>query len=457
MSAPSVLDTDSATTTPHPTATPDSSRPHHPTPPAVWFVVCCAAAAAFTAFQFVLPARLKTNESGDYRGFYEPVARSLADGRGLRTPNGDFADRYPPGYPAVLAAVLASAHSSGLAEPTVLMTMGIVCWVASTFLVLKIAEQTIGAAPLTGNRRWSWLTTPVIAALLWASYPIGLWLTKQPNVEQPFLVIFLGTVWLYLKSCRSPEPNLGLGIAIGVLTGLAALIRPIAIGLSLPLIAGVWLRGDWSARRRLKMSAAIVAANAIAVAPWLIYDRQVTGRWVPLSSGGTVSILDGLTILEPAPPFPPIPGDVRNLMINLEARRGEMAGMTGVARVMIESLGDRPSATLKLLALKAIRVWWGTESQRYELAIAAMQAPYLLAACAGLIRTRRSPMMIRILLITLYFWLMAFVALSILRYMVPVCALLMIPTALTLRRSPLLLRRSSIPDQSRAVDVGAGS
>jgi 4-amino-4-deoxy-L-arabinose transferase-like glycosyltransferase len=381
-----------------------------------------AALSAFVQLGFwaVLPSRLSDNESPDYSMFYEPVAHNIIEGRWFRTEDMRPALRYPPGYPLVLAVTFRAGAMFRISHGHALQCLAVLASVSSSLLVYA-------GARLVSDRPAAWA-----AALLWMTYPVYLWLTKQPNVELPFLPLFLGGFVLFLATQGADRPLRSPYLAIGLLIGLAALVRPIAIALAGPLIIMLWVtRTGWPRRQRLVLSLCLLLGNLAAVMPWEVWAWRQTGAVIPLSTGGLPGVLDGLTITEEAEPFPrPSPG-LRSLMEDVDRRRPELTSLGRVASYLAHELRDRPAAVFSLLSLKAGRVWYATDTQKGEKLIAAVQLPYLVLIASGLVvswrRGGRSRQAVGLtLLLVLYFWAMSFVVLSILRYMVPVFSCLMI-------------------------------
>jgi 4-amino-4-deoxy-L-arabinose transferase-like glycosyltransferase len=383
-------------------------------------IVAALSALVQLGFWAVLPSQLSVNESTDYLVFYEPVAHSILEGRGFLTEDMRPAVRYPPGYPLVLAATYRTGGMFRVSQEVALRCLALLASVSSSLLVYA------------GARRVTDRPTACTAALFWMTYPFYLWLTKQPSVELPFIPLFLGGVLLFLATLGEDSPRRSSYLTIGLLIGLAALVRPIAIALAGPLIAILWVtRTAWPRRQRLVLSLCMLLGNLAAVLPWEVWAWRQTGAVIPLSTGGLLGVLDGLTITEEAEPFPcPSPG-VRSLMDDVDRRRPELTSLGRVAGHLAHELWERPAAVLSLLSLKAVRVWYATETQRREKLIAAVQLPYLVLIASGLVvawrrggRPRQAAQLT--LLLVMYFWAMSFVVLSILRYIVPVFACLMI-------------------------------
>ena len=239
-----------------------------------------------------------------------------------------------------------------------------------------------------------------------------------------------------------------------MLVGIAALIRPIALALGAPLILMPWLaRTGWTSRGRLIFCGWLLLGNLVALAPWEYWVWRQTGRVIPLSTAGPFSIWDGLTItrytgITGVDTFPSLPADVKSLMQDAEGRERELNTTGKIGSFLGSWFRERPLVVLKLLAIKAARSWYAMLSHRFEMYLAVLQSLYLLWAIRGLglawARGGRGANLATVTLaIGLYFWAMTIVVLSILRYMVPVMALLFIFSAVAIVRD--VPRRAPIP------------
>ncbi len=145
------------------------------------FVGACAVAFVFWS---VLPGEFRENQSSDYLGTCEPVARSIVAGRGI-TIDGEIAVRYPPGFSVLLAGLFRTAAALGVAGGTMLLAFRLLCVGLSVVLVYGLARLV-----------WS-PGLALIPALAWMTYPFFLWLTKQPNSEVPFFPVLSATFFLF--------------------------------------------------------------------------------------------------------------------------------------------------------------------------------------------------------------------------------------------------------------------
>lgn len=378
-----------------------------------------------TAFWSILPAEFRENQSSDYEQHYEPVARAIAAGLGI-TQDGAIAMRYPPGFAIVLAGTFRLGDALGVDDEAMLTALRLLCAGLSVVLVYALARLVWPPG------------LALLPALAWMTYPFFLWLTKQPNSEVPFIPALYAGVYLFwraaLRGARGPRAWAHY-LGAGVLVGAAMLIRPAAIGLSavLALIALLPAAGAMF-RWRVAHAALVVLGSALVVLPWEATVYAATGEIIPLSSGGALTIHDGLTFLAVPKEYRrevAVPADVADLMWSIHERRAETATTGGVLRVIGEEARATPLAFAKLMGIKVARSWYGIDSRILELPTIALQLVYLaLIGWGSLYAWRQGGALRRMTagnwLIVLYFWGMTLLVVPLLRYMAPVMGLLMI-------------------------------
>lgn len=385
------------------------------------FVMTLLVSAAFWA---VLPGEYRENQSSDYLLNYEPVARAIAAGQGI-TQDGAIAMRYPPGFAIVLAATFRLGDALGVGDAAMLVALRLLCAGLSVVLVYGLARLV-----------WS-PGLALLPALAWMTYPFFLWLTKQPNSEVPFIPVLYAGIYLFWRAAlrgyrgtRAWAHYLGAG----ALLGAAMLIRPAAIGLS--LVAAIILMAVVIApvRSRLAYAALVILGSILVILPWEAAVYAETGEIIPLSSGGAMTIHDGLTFLAVPKEYRrevAVPGDVADLMWTIHERRDETATTGGVLRVIGEEARAAPSAFAKLMGIKAARSWYGIDSRILEMPTIALQLVYLALIGWGSVYAWRAGGALRRLtagnlFIVLYFWGMTLLVVPLLRYMAPVMGLLLI-------------------------------
>ena len=93
-----------------------------------------------------------------------------------------------------------------------------------------------------------------------------------------------------------------------------------------------------------------------------------------------MSIRDGLTFAATggSDRFGGFSEDVMSLMRDMSNRDDEMESLGGVIAVIKDEFQSRPLAVAKLLVIKAMRSWYGTDSRRYETGTVLIQISYLL-------------------------------------------------------------------------------
>lgn len=403
-------------------STPTGTRPL-PRPVLVVFISSLIATALFwlvrpPSFLSVSPSGLATLNM-DYAGQVNA----------LLTGTKEFSARYPPIFPLLLVGLRDASIALHLKLGVTLAMFIALCTAIGCSLTYVLARNVWGAGFAT-----------LLSALLWSWYIIPLWLTTYPSPETPFIPVLLASVLLFWKAVSTRERTASRLAASGVLIGVAMLIRPIALGVGVVFVVLFWfLRRDLGAARRVWLAALVLGANILTILPWEVWVSRQHGKIVPLSTGGVPSTLDGLTYaVDPQNNRSArIPADVEELQRDILARQEELPSMSAISSYLADELTRRPIAVVKLFALKAANSWYATDSTRYDKYVLILQAIFLPLSLLGTWSAWRRGGQARdwaivVWSITLWFWAMTIVALSIARYMTPVMALLvtLVPGAL---------------------------
>ncbi len=396
-------------------------------------------------FGKLLPARFSANETSDYSSAYEPTARSLLAGRGISRTDENPMTAYPPGYPLLLAGIFEVSHWLGIQEDVTLSAFAVFCMALVSMFVFVLTRMLWGILPALAS------------SFIWMTYPFALWLTKQPNSELPFMVVFYGGLCLFWLALLRRLPA-WIYFLCGLVFGFAMLIRPIAIGIGFVLSVTIWLaRRETSRGFRSLMIALLLMGNLVAVFPWEAWVYAKTGKVILLSTNGVKSMRDGLTFGVETKGYrqdSPLPSDVVQVMADVSAHQSEINTFSDLRLIISQEIRSHPLAVLKLALLKIARSWYGTDSQRLEMPTLLIQLVYLVLVVWGAMGAWKSgglrrTFTISALLIVVYFWGMTFVALSILRYMVPVVGLLFVLVA---GSYPLIRRAKSRTSRIAAAD-----
>jgi 4-amino-4-deoxy-L-arabinose transferase-like glycosyltransferase len=370
-------------------------------------------------FLLLLPHSARVNDSTDFARYYNPVAQNLLSGRGPVLDSGEFGSLYPVGFPMVLAGEYYLSSWLRLDRMLLVAHANVLLMAIACVIVFLIARR---------------LFTPEIAAIsavLWSTCLFNLWLIKQPNSEVPFIPLLLASIYA-LVLCFE-ERSARWAAACGFLLGLGALIRPIVLFLPFLLALCALLNRDLKRARRLLIAVFLVGAFALAIAPWEFDLYSHTGHLVPLSTNGASSIFDGLTYSRRAGARG-VPAPALLVMTDIALHTSGSQSAGDILRFVLAEAMAHPGAVAELYALKLARSWYGTDSGLHERPILLLQIFYLGLAAAGLWLISRSFRLRRYYLglfvvMVFYFWGMAVLALSIVRYLVPAMAFLLIPAA----------------------------
>jgi hypothetical protein len=266
------------------------------------------------------------------------------------------------------------------------------------------------------------------------TYPFGLWMTRQPSSDLPFMAVLCAAIWLWVTTLASSPRTAGRFFLVGLAIGFAMLMRPIAIGLGGGLALLTWLGlRERAAGTRTAAVAMILAGNLLVIAPWEIWVYQKTSSVIPLSTAGLPAIRDGLTfaVRDKGRAGVWVPEDVRSVMTVFNSRYSELTSFGAVAAIIRQQLRERPMGVVKLYLVKVARSWYGTDSQRFDRPILFVQLFYLAALvwCARLAWRRPGwprQALVGIACLVVYFQVMNLVGLTLLRYSVPVIGLTMV-------------------------------
>lgn len=211
---------------------------------------------------------------------YLSLARSLTAGQGpaydaaVRASGVDPFGR-APGYPVFLAAVGGGAHVVDSVPASVKIAQAIVGALGVVMIGIvgcQIGGRTMGAA----------------AALVAAVFPPLVWISGYAWSEALFWPIGVLAMWALNGACNQiGRRSIAAAMIAGVVTGLAALVRPGAV--LFVALAAPWL--VW--RRQWTAAAVLVAASAIVILPWTARNLTRYGRFVLIATEGGVTFWTG--------------------------------------------------------------------------------------------------------------------------------------------------------------------
>jgi 4-amino-4-deoxy-L-arabinose transferase-like glycosyltransferase len=364
----------------------------------------------------------------DYFNCYKPFADSILRGEGSYLPTdlpgheGTFFVCNPPGYPLFLAVVFGVAQLFNVDELNLIVYFNIFVIALSACLLFLIVEYLF-------NRKVS-----LISAFLWLSYPFNLWFIKNPNTEVFFIFLLLLGTWLFLSCLKKKQ--FGFLFFVGLILGMVCLVRPIALFLPFVFASAIFLLAkSENTKKKILLVFLLVLGSLIPILIWEAGLLIITGQFIFFSSGGPPSIVDGLTFaLRPgsAGDQVVVSDDLMDFMIRAE--EGSLDSFSKVVGFLGNELAERPVVLVKLLGWKLARSWYATSQMWWEAKILLVQLVYLAFGLFGLVHLLKKcreklPEIIFLLSIIFYFWLMTVSALSILRYMVPAMAFVVVFSA----------------------------
>jgi len=201
---------------------------------------------------------------------------------------------YMPGFVFMLAAV-AWLGGELVAQKMIGALLGSLAAAAIFGITDRLADQDL-TDPSAPRSRLCPCPTAVIATLLYALWPAGVALSSVVGTDVPAASLMLLAIWaLIALADRRP---VAAAIAFGVLMGLAAYVRAVALPLTL-MAAGYWiLRRRWpGARWRWPRVAALTlvstAATLLVMLPWAVHNRRQHGAFSFSDQHGGITALIG--------------------------------------------------------------------------------------------------------------------------------------------------------------------
>jgi dolichyl-phosphate-mannose-protein mannosyltransferase len=216
---------------------------------------------------------------------YELEARRILDQGGILFPNVpvDRSDArmisHPPGYPILMAAVLALMGE----ERQALRFIQVLADAGAAVLVLLIAAELLPVA------------VAIIAAILVALSPHFAYYSMLLLPDSMAVLPILLAVYLLARARNGP--GLVTAITIGALAGVSCWLRSNALLLAPFLAIGILVLVERG--KRLRCFAALVSAALIIVAPITIRNLVVYHHFIPLSLGAGVTFMKGFADYDP--------------------------------------------------------------------------------------------------------------------------------------------------------------
>ncbi len=182
---------------------------------------------------------------------------------------------YPPGYPAFVGAVVWAVWHTPMPDHAVVRTVGVlqaVMGALSVLLVYAIARSAFDTR------------VALLAAAVVALYPNLISTTATLQLETVFVFLTLLTVFVMVPVVTSDRPLTGRLVAVGVLAGAVALVRP-TIGLVIVAWLVTLLVARVPAAALLRSVGVVVMAMVLALTPWTVRNAVRLHAFVPVATG----------------------------------------------------------------------------------------------------------------------------------------------------------------------------
>ncbi|MBU0639421.1 MAG: glycosyltransferase family 39 protein [Planctomycetes bacterium] len=397
-----------------------TNRPMKPIRPAfglLIFVAALALRAAWVSYRWYQAGAAL--EYPDEELHWQLATNLVRDGV-LVTDDGRYAARMPL-YPLFLATFAWLGTNGVLLARLAQAVLGAAAaWVASRF-----GRAALG--PAAG----------VVAGLLVCCDPFAIFFAGLLLTEVPFTLIGLGFAYCTWRCVVEPPAVTRFQVAGVALLGTAALMtRPAAAGWLALVWLTIWL-WDRNRGRATRRCALFVAALALALLPWGARNRAVLGSFAWLSTNGGVTLYDGQG--------PQAQGDSDQSFLQGNPALNELGEVEldrTLRRRAFEQMRANPTRAAQLAWIKFRRTWSlaphvaAYRSGPVAWISAAFTATILIAAAAGLLRTRRRHRLrVVIWLPVVYFTLVHCVFVGSLRYRVPLMPFVAIAATAVLPRA----------------------
>jgi 4-amino-4-deoxy-L-arabinose transferase-like glycosyltransferase len=132
----------------------------------------------------------------------------------------------------------------------------------------------------------------IIAGGLTATWPVFIEYTTIIASEMIFAALLLTILIVHARIMEMERASIRRLILLGVLCGLAALVRPVA--LLLPLVLAIpMLPASRSVSSTLRFAIVTGIGLALVIGPWAYRNYTVFGEWVPVSTSGGANLWMG--------------------------------------------------------------------------------------------------------------------------------------------------------------------
>ena len=378
-------------------------------------------------FIFLLPDSFKVNENQDYIYGYNPIALNIVNGEsynyfdstGCNEPCVDSMEfkhlSRPPVFPMLIALSHKLASLTNFEQYRLLIYIQYLLHLTASFFILLIYLH--------------WFQKPkiaLIASILYSSYPLGLYLLKQPNSEVIFNFLLTFFVLLFTVTLKDKKYLKGYLIYFsGLILGLLFLTRYLAIYFPIFILIFllIYYRSDI-----LKMASKMLIGMLIVILPWQIYSSNLTENQ-PERDFSTGVFVVGLhwelvedRVRSGASEF--MSDGLINFMekTHEKSKLGYLSSKGEVLSYLIEESFESPTIIIELIFWKAARSLYAVNSSRYEIETFLINLVYFVLFVVLFFNRKKhineseKKFVVFSIIVFLYFYLLTISVVPIVRY-----------------------------------------
>jgi 4-amino-4-deoxy-L-arabinose transferase-like glycosyltransferase len=194
---------------------------------------------------------------------YVDTARRVLDGAGFAA---DY--KQTPGYPVLLLVLSAGLPTTVLG---LRLAQGVVTGLG-TVLVFALGERLVGRGPA------------VAASAIYALDPL---LVVTAGLLYPETTAAVVMVAMILVAWQAGRDSLAASALVGVLLGILALLRPVALVLVPVVAAWIALSAEVPRRRAVAHLGLVLVAALLVLSPWTYRNYRLHGQIAPIATAGT--------------------------------------------------------------------------------------------------------------------------------------------------------------------------
>ncbi len=213
--------------------------------------------------------------------YYLPAAKSLWKvGKPLQR-DGSFCVHQPPFYPLVLSPFIAVRKSFGISVKQVVQ-------------IINIIFSSLAAAGvfLIGLKLFVSVNLALSAALIYAGYPLLIWLCRDAYSEPLFTMLMIYGIFFVFRA--NETLNFTEMITGMILLGLATLTRGVGLLVPAMLFLGMYIGNPFS-KNLIILWIWGIGIYMLTLSPWCIIASIHTGQRVLVTTSFLPSHIHGLT------------------------------------------------------------------------------------------------------------------------------------------------------------------